>query len=138
MKVPALSLHQTPFSAVFPNTVLQEDRCYASGQTDGDKGRGDDNREQTSKDEDSGDEEEEEGGENSMDRLNRFRRGYEVALSTDTQGYRVSSKAGNNTLSPRELTAISWAAFSTETFSGEDAFYRIQVSLGVVVACVKY
>jgi hypothetical protein len=58
------------------------------------------------------------------DRMSRYRQAYEVALSTDTQGYRVTDDTG--TRSARELTAISWAAFCTDILSSEESTYRIQ------------
>lgn len=61
----------------------------------------------------------------SVDRRKRFRKAYDVALSTDTQGYQVvDSISGDRT--PRELTAISWAAFCTELLLEDDAAVRIQ------------
>lgn len=69
----------------------------------------------------------------SIDRRKRFRKAYEVALSTDTQGYQVVGTTSSTTnptstgdRTPRELTAISWAAFCTEILPEEDAAVRIQ------------
>jgi ribosomal protein S18 acetylase RimI-like enzyme len=70
------------------------------------------------------DDEEENEGECTIDRRRRFRRAYEVALATDTQGYQVASATGDRT--PQELTAISWAAFCTELIPEVDATFRIQ------------
>lgn len=72
---------------------------------------------------DLGDDEEEEVSE--LDRIGRFRQAYNVALSTDTQGYCVpqDSKVDRT---PQELTAVSWAAFCTNVLPEEDAPYRIQ------------
>lgn len=67
-----------------------------------------------------------------IDRRRRFRRAYEVALATDTQGYQVAKAAGGATntttadRSAQELTAIGWAAFCTELLPEEDATVRIQ------------
>jgi hypothetical protein len=72
---------------------------------------------------DLGDDEEEEVSE--LDRRGRFRQAYNVALSTDTQGYCVpQNKKVDRT--PQELTAISWASFCTNVLPEEDAAYRIQ------------
>lgn len=59
-----------------------------------------------------------------LDRRARFRQAYEVACSTDTQGYCVVDKTSDRT--PQELTAISWAAFCTELLLEDDATFRIQ------------
>ena len=63
-----------------------------------------------------------------VDRRKRFRRAYEIALETDTQGYQ--SAAGNTILAdhrtPQELTAVSWAAFCSELLSETDAPFRVQ------------
>jgi hypothetical protein len=62
-----------------------------------------------------------------LDRSARFRRAYQVALATDTQGYQViASKSTTLDHTPQELTAISWAAFSTELVLEQDAMFRIQ------------
>ena len=62
------------------------------------------------------------------DRLQRFRKAYEVALSTDMQGYRSLQNDEKVDRTPQELTAISWAAFSTELLPEEPsaATFRIQ------------
>ena len=63
------------------------------------------------------------------DRRSRFQKAYEVALETDTQGYRVATvdeKPSRDQRTPQELNAISWAAFSTEILPDADATYRIQ------------
>lgn len=63
----------------------------------------------------------------SIDRRRRFRRAYEVALATDTQGYQVPAVAATTTdRTAQELTAISWAAFCTELLPEVDATFRIQ------------
>jgi hypothetical protein len=77
-----------------------------------------------------GDEGEEET-EGTIDRRRRFRRAYEIALATDTQGYQVASTtiaaAAAADRTPQELTAISWAAMCTELLpEAEDAFVRVQ------------
>jgi hypothetical protein len=88
-------------------------------------------------DEDDDDEEEDENekltkGKDSgvyIDRRKRFRRAYEVALATDTQGYQVYTSSNVSTTADRtaqELTAISWAAFCTEVLPEIDATVRIQ------------
>jgi hypothetical protein len=70
-----------------------------------------------------------------IDRRKRFRRAYDVALATDTQGYQVfattSGIGGGNVTSTAdrtapELVAISWAAFCTEVLPEMDAVVRIQ------------
>jgi Lon protease-like protein len=66
----------------------------------------------------------EEGEEVELDRRGRFKKAYEVAYATDTQGYQVTQATGDR--SPQELTAISWAAFCTDLLPEEDATYRIQ------------
>lgn len=74
------------------------------------------------------DEDEEEGTEGDpetfSDRLSRYRQAYEIALSTDTQGYRVTDDSSGR--SARELTAVSWAAFCTDILASEESTYRIQ------------
>lgn len=64
------------------------------------------------------------------DRRSRFQKAYEVALATDTQGYRVVSKADEKSAkdqrTAQEITAISWAAFCTEILPDAGATYRIQ------------
>ena len=68
-----------------------------------------------------------------IDRRKRFRRAYDVAFATDTQGYQVfaTPSAGDNatTTADRtaaELVALSWAAFCTEVLPEIDAAVRIQ------------
>eukprot|EP00522_Entomoneis_paludosa_P012286 CAMPEP_0172452904 /NCGR_PEP_ID=MMETSP1065-20121228/10428_1 /TAXON_ID=265537 /ORGANISM="Amphiprora paludosa, Strain CCMP125" /LENGTH=391 /DNA_ID=CAMNT_0013205039 /DNA_START=87 /DNA_END=1262 /DNA_ORIENTATION=- len=72
-----------------------------------------------------------------LDRLGRYRVHYDIALSSDTQGYQISSRinGANNDdedgttkyeRTPRELVATSWSAFCTELVPSEDATYRIQ------------
>ena len=69
-----------------------------------------------------------------IDRRKRFRRAYDVALATDTQGYQVFAKpatAGESAPTTAERTtpevvALSWAAFCTEILSEIDAAVRIQ------------
>lgn len=74
------------------------------------------------------DDDEEEGDENvrEWDRRRRFRQAYQVALDTDTQGYFLPQQQDSNDRTPRELTAISWAAFCTELLAEDDATFRIQ------------
>ena len=72
---------------------------------------------------DLGDDEEEDVA--PLDRTGRFKQAYQVALSTDTQGYCVSDGSTIDR-TPRELAAVAWAAFSTELFLEEDAPARIQ------------
>lgn len=81
------------------------------------------------KEEESDEEEEDDGDDDDdeddyADRLSRYRQAYEIALSTDTQGYRVTDHCTGR--SARELTAISWAAFCTDILSNEESTYRIQ------------
>jgi hypothetical protein len=68
-----------------------------------------------------------------IDRRKRFRRAYDIALATDTQGYQVftAPTAGENATSTTdrtapELVALSWAAFCTEILPEIDASVRIQ------------
>lgn len=73
--------------------------------------------------------EEEEAIDFTIDRRRRFRRAYEIALATDTQGYQVVASAVTTTAdrTPQELTAISWAALCTDLVpEAEDAFFRVQ------------
>lgn len=72
-----------------------------------------------------GDDEDEEVSD--MDRRGRFRQAYQVAMSTDTQGYCVATNKDLER-SPQELTALSWAAFCANLFpeEEEDAKFRIQ------------
>lgn len=67
----------------------------------------------------------EEGEIKELDRCGRFKQAYQVALSTDTQGYRVTD-ASNIDRTPQDLAAISWASFCTEIFPEVDAAARIQ------------
>lgn len=90
----------------------QDDRFYQDFDEDDDND--DDNAES-----DGGEDETE------WDRRARFRKAYQVALSTDTQGYQVFSQDTGDR-SPQELTAISWAAFCTDILAEEAATFRIQ------------
>ncbi|CAJ1940302.1 unnamed protein product [Cylindrotheca closterium] len=72
---------------------------------------------------DLGDDEDDEVSE--LDRKGRFTQAYNVALSTDTQGYCVPTGTKLDR-TPQELTAISWAAFCTNVLPDEDASFRIQ------------
>ena len=80
------------------------------------------------KDDDDHDDDDDEDDSLYVDRRKRFRRAYEIALETDTQGYQ--SPAGNAILAdhrtPQELTAVSWAAFCSELLSETDAPFRVQ------------
>lgn len=58
------------------------------------------------------------------DRAARFRKAYEIALATDTQGYQISDTTGQR--SAQQLTALSWAAFCSDLISDEESTYRIQ------------
>jgi hypothetical protein len=74
------------------------------------------------------DDDDDDADEPAMDRRRRFQQAYRVAMDTDTQGY-VSSSQGSsqdNGRAPKELAAISWAAFMTEFMLEQDATYRIQ------------
>ena len=83
----------------------------------------DEEEEENEEEEDDDDEEEEE--EECLDRLGRFRGAYDIALSTDTQGYQVkNADAGGR--SAQELTAVSWAAFCTDLLPSEESTFRIQ------------
>jgi hypothetical protein len=74
------------------------------------------------------DDDEEEDDENvgELDRRRRFRQAYQVAMDTDTQGYFLPQQQDSHDRTPRELTAISWAAFCTELLAEDDATFRIQ------------
>jgi hypothetical protein len=63
-----------------------------------------------------------------FDRRRRYYQAYRVALEVDTQGYVVPFQEVDADMfrSPKELSAISWAAFMTEILPEEDAIYRIQ------------
>lgn len=68
-----------------------------------------------------------------IDRRKRFRRAYDVALATDTQGYQVFAAPSTNERASNasdrtapELVALSWAAFCTEVLPEIDAAVRIQ------------
>jgi Lon protease-like protein len=87
--------------------LRQEDRFYA--------------------DEDEEEDDEEADEPRPFDRRDRFRKAYQVALSTDAQGYHAVKPGGDATVdrSPRELAAVSWAAFCTEILPDADAQHRI-------------
>ena len=90
----------------------QDDRFYQNGTEEDD--------------DDDEDDDDEDDDVTFADRRRRFQKAYQVALSTDTQGYCVASPNQMKTTerTAQELTAISWAAFCTEIFP--DATYRIQ------------
>jgi len=77
---------------------------------------------------DDGDDDDEEEDSNTddafVDRRKRFRRAYEIALETDTQGYQTA--VGQSDRTPQELTALSWAAFCSELLPDTDAPFRVQ------------
>lgn len=75
-------------------------------------------------DDDEGEEEDDENAKE-LDRRGRFMRAYHVALETDTQGYFLPNQDSVER-DPKELTAISWAAFCTEILEEDDATFRIQ------------
>lgn len=91
-----------------------EDRFYMDeGEDDG----GDE--------EDDGDvDEEDDEAEVFLDRQTRFDKAYNIALTTDAQGYRVTDDTGDR--SAQELTAMSWAAFCTNLLPSEESTFRIQ------------
>eukprot|EP00978_Attheya_sp_CCMP212_P047967 scaffold455281_cov51-Attheya_sp.AAC.2 len=61
------------------------------------------------------------------DRAGKFRIAYKVAKMYDMQGYTVQQPPGEGERSAQDLTALSWAAFSTDDMLNEqDATYRIQ------------
>jgi hypothetical protein len=75
------------------------------------------------------DEEEEEEDTGLPDRRRRYQQAHRVAMQTDTQGYVSSSASAADfgiSRSPKELTAVSWAAFMTELVPERDSTYRIQ------------
>jgi hypothetical protein len=57
--------------------------------------------------------------------MERYQEAYKNALESDTQGY-FSGASSTSERSAQELTAISWAAFTTETMDEFDAAYRLQ------------
>lgn len=62
----------------------------------------------------------------SPSRASRFLETYEAALDSDRQGYIFKSRsATKNNRSWRELTAISWAAFSTSSCLAKDETFRL-------------
>jgi hypothetical protein len=75
-----------------------------------------------------GDDDDEDEEEPAMDRRRRFQQAYRVAMDTDTQGYVSTSQGGSQDSgrTPKELAAVSWAAFMTEIMLEQDATYRIQ------------
>lgn len=73
----------------------------------------------------------------SLTREERYQAAYDAALESDTQGYvsvcangiaetAEASGGGEGLRTPQELTAVSWAAFSTELVTEMDAPYRLQ------------
>ena len=100
-----------------------EDRFYMTEEDD-------DDNEEEEEDDDTDDEEDDDDDDDDddqlMDRLGRFREAFDIALSSDTQGYQVKAGSSVEERSPRDLMAISWAAFSTELVPAEAATYRIQ------------
>lgn len=59
-----------------------------------------------------------------LDRTARFRRAFEMAKSTDTQGYIHSASSSDGDSSQRsvqDLAAISWAAFQTDRVHEDDS-----------------
>lgn len=73
------------------------------------------------------DEDDDDTDEPSADRRRRFQQAYRIAMDTDTQGYVSSMQdSTDNGRAPKELAAVSWAAFMTEIMLEEDATYRIQ------------
>jgi len=72
---------------------------------------------------DEDDDEEEEEVEN---RRSRFHRAYEVAKSTDTQGYTMSTSMSKSRRSIQDLTASSWAYFSSERQPVDIFVYRLR------------
>jgi hypothetical protein len=101
----------------------KDDRFY-DGDGDGDNDSVSDSTDSDSTDSDDEDEDDD-SDDTDLDRRGRFRKAYNVALSTDTQGYCVSGSKGLER-TPQELTALSWAAFCTDLFPDEDASFRIQ------------
>lgn len=60
-----------------------------------------------------------------LDRRGLFQQAFQIAMETDSQGY--LSSAITDERSPKELTALSWAAFCTDdTMDLEMATFRIQ------------
>jgi len=74
------------------------------------------------------DEEEDDDDDDELDtRRSRFERAYQIAKSTDMQGYKTTSESDEkNNRSIQDLTALSWAYFSTEE-NPEDIFiYKLR------------
>mmetsp|Transcript_8781 Transcript_8781/g.10257 ORF Transcript_8781/g.10257 Transcript_8781/m.10257 type:complete len:416 (-) Transcript_8781:482-1729(-) len=83
------------------------------------------------RDDDDDDEEEEEDDDDEVDnRRSRFEQAYKVAKSSDMQGYRTTfpstEPAESNSRSIQDLTALSWAYFSTEENPEVDYVHRLQ------------
>ncbi len=57
---------------------------------------------------------------------NSLQRAFELAKATDTQGYRISSSSQEQIRSIQDLTALSWAYFSTELDAQESLSYRLR------------
>jgi hypothetical protein len=86
----------------------------------------DDNLEEDDDDDDDEDNDLDEYG-YEEDRAGKFRIAYKVAKMYDMQGYTVQQSPAEGERSAQDLTALSWAAFSTEDMPDEqDATYRIQ------------
>lgn len=84
----------------------------------------DDDEEENDEDDDHDEEDEDDDDKTLLDRQGRFKKAYDIALSTDTQGYRVTDDTGDRTA--QQLTAVSWAAFCTDLLPSDESTYRIQ------------
>jgi hypothetical protein len=122
-----LVMKQRLLIARLEDTYYEENINTESADEDGHEETDEDGHEETDEDD--------EDSSLPIDRRRRFRRAYEVALSTDTQGYQsvssssslATTNSGTDYRSARELTAISWAALETELLPDEaDAAVRIQ------------
>mmetsp|Transcript_10226 Transcript_10226/g.15703 ORF Transcript_10226/g.15703 Transcript_10226/m.15703 type:complete len:345 (+) Transcript_10226:153-1187(+) len=68
------------------------------------------------------------GDDDGPNRLQRYSEAVQKALDSDAQGYfsPIADDETQENRSTQELTAISWAAFSTESTNELDDFYRVQ------------
>jgi len=77
-----------------------------------------------------------------MTRMQRFKRAYHAALNTDTQGYVSSFHNNNNNASSRswkELSAISWAAFTTSEDVSQDSHFRYNaLDMNCIITRLKF
>ena len=77
------------------------------------------------KDDEQEEEEEEDLDEEEQTRGDRFTYAYLDALESDSQGYISSGQEREGLYSWKEMNAISWAAFSSDLVSSEEATMRL-------------